>query len=168
MNNKKGSVLILTLIAVLVLSILVSGLLTIGNTEMQSSQNYILKRDSYYLAIQGVEEVRAQLLQNLDEGKEIVNVVAKSALDTSQIGESNIKRFYITGTLRDMENGETGTTVKNTPNFIDFHLPGFGLGATAPMEIAVLKIEITSKVEVGSKSSYSEVMAGIYMPVAKE
>ena len=43
-EKEKGSVLVLTIIAVLILSIMVTGLLTVGTTEIYTTQNFHLKR----------------------------------------------------------------------------------------------------------------------------
>jgi hypothetical protein len=155
------------MMAVLILSIMVTGLLTVGSTEIQTTQNYLLTKDAYYLAVQGVEEIRKQIADNPDF--EAVQQIHVSGLSTVSVGSYGAERKYITGTLKDMENGETGVNLSAIGKYQLPFFSGFNLSATSGIpRMGLWKLDVTSKITTGSKSSFSEVSAGIIGPFATE
>ena len=95
---EKGSVLILTIITVLIFSIMVAGLLTIGTTEIKTTQNYLLKKKSFYHAIQGLETVIEQARHVDDPTTITVSKVSSPPLES----DGTRKNFY-TGNMKDGE-----------------------------------------------------------------
>lgn len=156
----KGSVLVLTLIMVLLVSVMVTGLLTSGDTETATAQNQVLKRTTYYAAVQGVEEIRNQIFNTPDASS--VTALTKSASSTLSV-DGSTKFCYITGSLYDMLNG--GGAGKPVTQFTGFEAPtlqSISLGGTSSISSIVWKVNITSRVTVGAKQSYSEILTGVY------
>ncbi|MGE5341188.1 MAG: hypothetical protein ACM3SY_06865 [Candidatus Omnitrophota bacterium] len=157
MNN--GSILILTIIAVLILSIMISGLLTVGTTEIQTTQNFHLNKSAYYTAVQGVEEVRNLIYSTPDA--QTVSQITKSIADT-QTEESGLKHYFITGTLKELEAGGSGVPVTPFKGFEAPPLVGMQLGGNTSISPAVWKVEVSSAVSAGTKNAYAEITAGVY------
>jgi hypothetical protein len=164
---KKGSILLLTLMAVLILSIMVTGLLTIGTTEIQTTQNYHLTKDAYYLAIQGVEEIRKTIADNPEF--EAVQQISISGSSTLTVASYGMERKYITGTLKDMESGGSGVNLSAVSKFQLPYFSGFNLSVSSGVpKMGLWKLDVTSKISSGSKNTYSEVTAGIIGPFATD
>lgn len=162
MTNKKenGSLLVLTLIAVLILSLLMIGLLTVGTTELQTTQNFQLNKNAYYAAVQGIEEIRDLIHQNPDAAS--VTAITKSISET-EVSDSfggisvGTSRAYIIGTVKDWED--------NTTQLID-RFKGFDppplRGISAGVDPVVWKVPITATAAMGTRSGFAEIEAGIY------
>ena len=151
---EKGSVLILTIIAVLILSLLVSGLLTVGSTEINTTQNFYLNKWSYYYAVQGMEVVMEQI-RNTDNPAEI------SVSDVQTGGGPISKKTYITGSILDLQNG----TPQNISVFQGFNpppIPGISLGTDAGMVPIVWRVPITTEIIQNKRKAYTEIQSGIY------
>lgn len=156
----KGSVLVLTLIMVLLLSVMVTGLMTSGETETATAQNQVLKRTTYYAAVKGVESIRNQIYNTPDASS--VTALTKSASSTRET-DGGASYCYITGSLYDMLNG--GGTGKPLTQFTGFDAPtlqGISLGGTSSISSIVWKVNVTSQTTVGSKKAYSEILTGVY------
>jgi len=169
MKKEDGSILVLTILAVLILSILVTGLLNVGTTELYTTQNYHLSKVSHYTAVQGVEEIRDVLANNPDtEEFEEDSPRGGGLLGTNQGGgptgtqttEDGLTRYYITGTLENMEAGSTQKPQKFT-GFPPPPIPGLPVGTEADIVPQVWLINITSKVKTGKRVSYTEIQVGI-------
>jgi len=164
-KKEKGSVLVLTIIAVLILSIMVTGLLNVGTTEIYTTQNYQLNKSAYYTAVQGVEEIRTQIYNAPDA--ESVQGIIKVPPPEAYSSSGGFLRFYITGTLKDMEDILAGTIATGLPieHFKGFEppaLPSISLGGGTSVEPIVWKVHVTAKVDANKRTTYSEVIAGIY------
>jgi type II secretory pathway pseudopilin PulG len=156
---EKGSILILTMVAVLILSIMVTGLLTVGTTEVQTTQNYHLTKDAYYMAVQGMEEIRKEIKDKADPSE--VENISRSPFATTTINDYGVSRMYITGTLRDLESGASDVKLTGFPTLPLPPLTGVSLSASFETGMVTWKIDITSKIESNSKITYSELTAGV-------
>lgn len=176
-EKEHGSVLVLTIIAVLILSIMVTGLLNVGTTEIYTTQNYHLNKAAYYTAVQGVEDIRNLIYNNPDP--EVIKNYYKDPPAEAYSDSDDYLSYYTTGTLKDLEqmglSGNEGgigggTTTPDTPKigeFIGFTAPlppsiSLGSGTTANFKPVVWKVQVTSTVRVNNRPTYSEIIAGIY------
>jgi hypothetical protein len=169
--EEKGSVLVLTTIVVLILSLLATGLLTVGTTETYATKNFHLNKAAYYMAVQGVEEIRNTIYNTPDA--DTVGTITKSVTSTLGTPESSSRsyvkgnvydgmdRFYITGSLYNME--------KNTPQpltqFLGFDAPPFpGMSISTGTSIApvVWKVNVSAGVRMGKRAGRAEIVAGVY------
>ena len=92
---EKGSVLILTIITILIMSIMIFGLLSIGSTEVRTTQNYQLKKKSFYHAVQGLETV-IERVRNSDDPISIqVNKVTSPPLMPDGSREKLLYRQHV-------------------------------------------------------------------------
>ena len=160
MEKEKGSVLILTVIAVLILSIMVTGLMNVGTTEIYTTQNYQMNKSAYYTAVAGVEDIRNQVYNAPDA--EAVTAIVKSVYDT-QKSEDGFKTAYITGTLKDLETGGgAGVPVSKFEGFDPPPLVGISLGSTTSVAPVIWKVNVTGEVNLTRKNSYVEISSGVY------
>jgi len=158
-QKENGSVLVLTIIAVLILSIMVTGLLNVGTTEIYTTQNFQLNKSAYYTAVQGVEEIRNLINQSPEKASSIVKMPPPEAYS----GSGGYLRFYITGSLKDLENILAGTdpdgvTIEKFVGFALPHPPGVSLDIIVP---TAWKVQVTAKIDANKRTTYSEVIAGI-------
>ncbi len=144
----------------MILSLLMIGLLTVGTTELQTTQNFQLNKNAYYAAVQGVEEIRNLIHQNPDAAS--VTALTKSKTETGMsdtFGDIKVgtSRAYIVGTLKDWE--------ENTPQLLD-RFKGFDppplRGISAGVDPVVWKVTITAGALMGNRAGYAEIEAGIY------
>lgn len=149
---EKGSVLILTIITVLIFSIMVAGLLTIGTTEIKTTQNYVLKKKSFYHAVQGLETV-IELVRNSEDPSTIqVNKVVLPATDSD-----GTKKNYYTGSMAP----SGATTVSWFQEIQAPQLKGITLGTE--FFPVLYRVPIVAEVSAGSKSpACTEIEAGVY------
>jgi hypothetical protein len=164
-KKEKGSVLVLTIIAVLILSIMVTGLLNVGTTEIYSTQNFHLNKSAYYTAVQGVEEIRT-LIYNTPDAESVGNIVKMPPMQAYSTS-GGFLNFYITGSLKDLEDILAGTNTAGVPieQFKGFEpppLPSISLGGSSSIEPIVWKVQVTAKIDANKRSTYSEVISGIY------
>jgi Tfp pilus assembly protein PilV len=165
-QKENGSLLVLTLIAVLVLSLLMIGLLTVGTTELQSTQNYQLNKNAYYSAVQGVEEIRNIIHEAPDPVS--ISTLSRSKYDTEMtdtFGTINLgySRAYITGTLKDWEEN-TPQTIQNITG--DFRAP-YPRGTSLPIDGNVWKVTVTAEAKMANRVGYAQIEAGIYSVIEK-
>lgn len=155
----RGSILLFTMICVLILSLLAAGLLSVGTTEVHTTQNQFLKKTAFYFALEGIEEVREEI--NQDPTPEVVELIERRLTDTEKM-ERGITKSYITGTMLHLQN--------NTQQTI-FELEGFdppppvGVSSNVKIATVVWDVIITARIEVGKafkKIAYSEVESGIW------
>lgn len=167
-NREKGSVLILTIIAVLILSITVTGLLLVGRTELFTTQSYLLEKSAYYTAVWGVEEIRQEIMNN--PASEYLTTLSKTYPATNFI-QDNVDRMYIIGDLATME--ATITAIDNGSVIPEEHLEKFdgfnpptlpgielGLGKTQLYPV-VWKVVVTARAKGGSRNAYAEIVCGV-------
>jgi hypothetical protein len=178
---QRGSILILTMMSVLILSILVSGLLNVGTTEIYTTQNYQLQKSAYYMAVQGIEEVRS-LIYNYPDAESVTSIKRYStgftgpnltgddpSVGTIEKGEG-LTKYYITGTLKDLETYNSGGSIDPTAvdpisqleGFKAPPLPAISLGGSSSVASVVCNVTITSEVQVGSRKSYAEIISGVF------
>jgi hypothetical protein len=169
MVNEKGSILVLTIIASLILSLIMTGLLSIGTTELHTTRNFQLNKIAYYAALEGIEDIRNLIIEA--NSTEDVELIVKSVYDT-QANESfydgnntmstGIARSYMTGSLLDFQ--------ENLPQalkqFEGFPAPPL-LGASQSLNLTpmVWKVQVTSEALMGTKGGYTELVAGIYYTI---
>jgi hypothetical protein len=164
-EKEKGSILVLTIIAVLILSIMVTGLLDVGTSEVYTTQNYHLSKSAYYTAVQGVEEIRVNIYNTPDAVS--VRNLTKMPPPEAYSSSGGFLRFYVTGTLKDLEDILAGKDTDGVPieQFIGFDpppLPAISLGGSSSVEAIVWKVQVTAKIDANKRSTYSEVIAGVY------
>lgn len=159
MKEQTGSILLLTMVCVLILSLLALGLLTVGTTEMHTTQNSELNKAAFYDAVQGVEEIREEIYQNPDPA--VVEALYKDRSMT-EANTGGKKRWYITGSMLNMQD----STYMNVALLNEFRAPPPpALSSNISVVALVWNVRITAKVESGvnrKKAAYSEVEAGIY------
>ncbi len=164
-EKEKGSILVLTIIAVLILSIMVTGLLDVGTSEFYTTQNYLSSKAAYYTAVQGVEEIRVEIY-NTPDAESVRNIIKMPPPGASS-SSGGFLRYYVTGTLKDLEDILAGTNTNGVPveQFDGFEappLPAISLGGSSSVEATVWKVLVTAKIDENKRSTYSEVIAGIY------
>lgn len=165
LEKEKGSVLVLTIIAVLILSIMVTGLLTVGTTEIYTTQNFHLKKSAYYTAMQGVEEIRNEIYNTPDAMA--VSGIIKMPPANAYTSSGGFLKYYVTGSLKDLEEILAGTNTDGVPlgQFKGFDpppLPAISLGGSSSIQPIVWKVQVTAKIDANKRSTYSEVLTGVY------
>lgn len=166
-SNERGSVLVLTLIAVLILSIMVTGLLTVGTTEIYTTQNYQMNRTAYYTAVSGIEDIRNRIYSTPDSGS--VTSISISIFDIDPYIESQgggMKTAYMTGSLKNREAGGTGVPIEKFDGFMAPTFPGISLGGSSSIAPVIWKVNVTAEASFRGKrtkkTSYAELITGVY------
>jgi hypothetical protein len=166
-KQEKGSVLILAIVATFILSLTVIGLLSVGNTEIQTTQNHYLNKKAYYYAIEGLEDV-IDRIRNSDDPTSIfetkVDTSSTSAIETLlSDSDDELAKTYYTG---DMQNGQRN--VSFFKGFAPPPLPAISLGDATGLIPIVYRVPITSEVILGTnKRAYTEIIAGVYATARK-
>ena len=143
------------------MSVMVTGLLNVGTTELYTTQNYYLSRVAHYTAVWGIERTRKDV-GDVNTTEADPNDPDNDAFINTTSGVTSgtglTKRYY-KGTLEQME---ASMTEPYDPRIkfdgIDIQLPGMSLGAAAPV---LLLINITAKAKVGRRTAYSELQVGV-------
>ncbi len=176
-NNEKGSVLILTIMAVLILSVMVTGLLNVGTTEIYTTRNYQLTKAAYYTAVQGAEEIRS-IVANAENDSLDVQTIKRSptaiygpdlAGQSGNVGttssDNGMDRSYMTGTLVDLENSYTAKSLEEMRTEANISTPDpVEVGTDLSKEHSkpvVWHVYVTSQIIAGNLKAYSEVIIGI-------
>lgn len=181
-NQQRGSILILTMVAVFILSLLVVGLLDVGTTEIYSTQNYQYSKAAYYAAVEGVEEIR-NLIYNYPDSQSVRSIRRyttglegpllwgdDASTGTLKIDEEGFERSYITGSMKNMEayyesdygnEFEIGNITK-LEGFKAPPMPGISLGGSSSVSPVVWRVDVTSEVRKGERKAYAEIISGIY------
>jgi hypothetical protein len=169
MENEKGSILVLTIISALILSLIMTGLLSIGTTEIHTTQNFQLNKIAYYAALEGVEDIRNLIIDAdsvIDVETIVKDVYATKLRESFYNGTSNIGtgiyRSYITGSLLDFQE----STPQTLKQFDGFPAPPL-LGASQSLNLTpmVWKVYVTSEALAGNKAGYTELVTGIYYTI---
>lgn len=165
MKRDKGSVLVLTIIAVLILSIMVTGLLNVGTTEIYTTQNFHLSKSAYYTAVQGVEEIRTTIW-NYNEKDQSPESIVKLPPSEAYSSSGDYLKFYVTGSLKDLEdilNGtnSTGVNVQKLQGFKAPQIISYSLGLGNELKLEAWKVHVTAKIQANKRTTYSEIIAGI-------
>jgi Tfp pilus assembly protein PilX len=150
---EKGSVLILAIITTLIMSIMIAGLLTIGSTEVRSTQNYQLKKKSFYHAVQGLETVIEQVRNSDDPISIQVNKVSSPPMEAD-----GTRKNYYTGNM-----SAGVTTVSQFEEIQAPQLVGISLGTEAGFIPVMYRVPVTAEVGQGSNHpAVTEIEAGVY------
>jgi Tfp pilus assembly protein PilX len=150
---EKGSVLILAIITTLIMSIMIAGLLTIGSTEVRSTQNYQLKKKSFYHAVQGLETVIEQVRNSDDPISIQVNKVSSPPMEAD-----GTRKNYYTGNM-----SAGVTTVSQFEEIQAPQLVGISLGTEAGYIPVMYRVPVTAEVAQGSNHpAVTEIEAGVY------
>jgi hypothetical protein len=162
MEKEKGSVLVLTLVGVLILSLMATGLMTVGTTEINTTRNFYLNKFAYYMAVQGIEEVRNEIANNPDPGN--VGSISRSCnnpLDDPNgtlLETEGVHRSYITGSLYHMQ--------ENSPQpleqFEGFDAPKITGTSLQQMTPIIWRVLVTAEAKMGKRAGYAEIEAGIW------
>jgi hypothetical protein len=164
-KSDKGSVLVLTIIAVLILSIMVTGLLNVGTTEIYTTQNFHLSKSAYYTAVQGIEEIR-DMIWNFKEVEESpANIIVLPPAEAYS-STGGFLRFYVTGSLKDLEDILAGSNPSGVPiqEFMGFETPpptAYSIGTGSKIKLKAWKVQVTAKIQANKRTTYSEIIAGI-------
>lgn len=166
-EREAGSALVITLIAVLILSGLAVTGLTVSSTEVHSTQNFYLNKRVYYTALEGVEELRNEIYRN--PAPEYIITLNRDK-DITLKGGGASYTFYITGSMEDLR---SYTEYDTDPPNIDFFrgfspppLPAVGLGGSVTVAPVVWDVHVTATVKAGRKKSYTEIQTGVYSIVS--
>lgn len=156
-NREKGSVLLLAIIASLILSVIVIGVLTVSSTEMDATQNYYMKKISYYHALDRLEDVIEQV-RNSDDP----TAISIAAATSPTVEGDNTTRTYYTG---DMVNGTKPITYFDS--FQAPPLPGMSMGTETSYVPVMYRVPLVSQIEKkGSREAnakaFTELDAGVY------
>ncbi len=108
-NNKKGSALAATIIILLVLSILVSGFLTISLAESKTAMRSEKKKQAYYIAKAGAEAVSKYIIDNPGRAEGLIN----DPISNSQALGNGTFKVDVTGSINNVVNVESIGTVDN-------------------------------------------------------
>ena len=146
---ERGSILIITLIAVLILSFMVASGIRTATTEIHTAQNYYLNKIAYYNAVDAVNNLTVQIRNSGDP--------TAISLDESQWMEEKVQRNVYTGTL---ENGKEN--VRLFQGFTPPPLPGVSLGTGIGIIPVIWQMEVVSHATQAGKESFSEIEAGVY------
>jgi Tfp pilus assembly protein PilX len=150
---QRGSVLVLTIVTVLIISVMVMGLLTIGTTEIKTTQNYVLKKKSFFHAIQGLEDVVEQVRNSDDPTTITVAKAASPTLDTDMT-----RKTYYTG---NMVSGQ-----QNVSLFKEIEPPqlvGISLGTETGFVPVMYRVPIVAEVTAGRQNpAVTELETGVY------
>ncbi len=155
---EKGSMLVLAIMATLVLSIILVAGLTVSTTEVHTTQNYFLNKQSYYEAVRGLEIVTQMIRTTADPGTIYVPA------DEFGVKQAGVEMKFITGSLVDLQNNTT-QNVRSFQGFAPPPLPSISLGASTGVTPVIWYVPITAEVKMGSalrKQSYTEIEAGVY------
>ncbi len=158
MDKERGSILVLTLIGVLVLSLMATGLLTVGSTEVNTTQNFYLNKFAYYMALQGVEEIRYEMTQTSYE--DIGSIIYKTPSNTLTETDG-VSRYYITGSLYNLQKNDP-QYLKRDEGFPPHQPAGMSLGTQSQVASFAFKIVVTAEAAMGRRKGYSEIEAGIF------
>ncbi len=150
---QRGSVLVLAIITILIMSIMIAGLLTMGSSEVATTHNYQLKKKSYYHAVQGLETVIEQVRNAEDPTTIQVDPVASPTTDA----DGTKKNFY-TGNMT------TGVTAVSYYKGISApQMVGISLGTESGYTPVMYRVPVTAEVQSGSKApAVTEIEAGVY------
>ncbi|HUU04574.1 MAG TPA: hypothetical protein VMZ49_01725 [Patescibacteria group bacterium] len=158
---EKGSMVILAIIATLILSLIMVAGLTVSTTEVNTTQNFLMNKISYYKAVEGVEIITEEIRNTADPATIYI------AADEYEVTETGVTRKFITGTLENLQNLEKGSgpTYQNVKLFMGFDpppLPSISLGTSTGVSPVIWYVPIASEVTVNRKRSFTEIEAGIY------
>jgi len=158
---QKGSMLILAIIATLILSLILVAGLTVSTTEVNTTQNYLMNKISYYKAVEGVEIVTDHIRNAADAST--IYIMANEY----QVTDAGVTKKFITGTLENLQNiaNGSGPTYQNVRTFTGFDpppLPSISLGSASGVMPIIWYVPIASEVTVNRKRSFTEIEAGIY------
>ncbi len=148
-KNEKGSMLIIALITVLILSFIVASGIRTTSTELFTTYNVYLKKASYYYAVAGVESTAIRIKNSEDPSSITVNQII-NAEDGSNV-------HVYSG---DLETGAMNITVFQ--GFQPPPLPGISLGTTSNIKPIIWEVNITSELTNRKRKAYSEIETGIY------
>jgi hypothetical protein len=167
MNRERGSILVLTLIGVLVLSLMATGLLTVGSTEVNTTQNFYLNKFAYYTALGGVEEIRSQV--SINPNPEYLHTILRTSnnpIDDPVNGTlqetDGVKRYYITGSLYNLQKNEP-RHLEEEKGKIPPHQPaGMSISTQTSIIPIVFRVVVTAEAATGRRKGYSQIEAGVY------
>jgi hypothetical protein len=157
MDRERGSILVLTLIGVLILSLMATGLLTVGSTEVNTTQNFYLNKFAYYTALQGIEEIRYEMTQTSYEN---VSAISKSPSDTL-METDGVQRYYITGSLYHLQKNEP-QSLQQDEGFPPHQPTGLSIGVHTRITPIAFRIVVTAEAAMGRRKGYSQIEAGIF------
>jgi len=150
---KKGSILILALVTIMILSIMAIAGLSVTNIEIQTSGNYQRGKRALYKAINIVETIRMKIENNPDP--------AFVTGDELKCNEKSGNEQYITGTLVDFEQNSAKSVVR----FETFNPPpfkGMSLDDRISVSPVIWYVPVTTMIKEGKYRSYSEIQSGVY------
>ena len=148
----KGSTLILTLVAVLILSILAVSGLTVSTTEVSTSQNFYLSKVSFYTAVEGVQRI----IEDIKIVPDPNNIVF-----SEEKKEDQVDKKIISGSLEDLQDN-TPENISSFDSFTPPPLPGLFTGSQTTVYPVIWKVPVSTEIKAGGKKAYSEILVGVY------
>jgi len=148
-KDEKGSMLIIALITILILSFIVAAGIRTTSTELFTTYNVYLKKYSYYYAVAGVEEI-AEKIKNSENPSSIRENKIKNT-------ENGLKVRIFTG---DLESGVTNISLFQ--GFPPPPLPGINLSSSSSITPLIWQLNVTSEIISKKRKAYSEIKTGIY------
>jgi len=149
---QKGSALILVMIAVMIMSTIVMGLLNVGTTEIRTPQDQLLKKKAFYHALLGLEVVidQARFLEDPSQ-------VPTAKVTTSIEADRTIKSYYI---------GNMATGEEKISHLSELQAPspvGISLSYKSDFFTAMYRVPMVAEVATanGKSTTFSEIEAGI-------
>ena len=137
----------------MVLSLMVTGLLTVGTTELYTTQNYQMNRISHFHALQGLEMVRDKIL-NSEEPEKIT-------LPGTAIIENGLSKMLYLGSVIDLQEGKS-YAVKWFEGFPPPPLRGMSMGSNSNVQPVIWEVQVTAEISQGDKKTYTEITSGVY------
>jgi hypothetical protein len=162
---EKGSMLVLAIIATMILSLILVAGLTVSTTEVHTTQNNLMKKLSYYKAVEGVEVVIEDIRNTLNP--DLIASLRYGLDNIYVIDDLGTSKLFITGSLGDLQalKNETATIAPAISQFNGFPappFPGMSLGTSTGVSPIIWMVPITAEVKTGKKTAYTEIEAGIY------
>ncbi len=162
MKNERGSILILGVVTVLILSIMAIAGLTVSSIENQTTDNYYRSKQAFYKAVEAVEKVRMEIYENQDPVF-ITGIDYNRSL--TREGNSTVYTEYITGDLQTFDYNSS----KAIEVFMGFNAPpfkGMSLDDRIGAAPVIWYVPVTAMKKSGKSTAYSEIQSGIYSTLA--
>jgi len=156
---ERGSILVLGIISVLILSIMAIAGLTVTDMEIRTTGNYHVSKMAFYKAVEGVEKVKMEIAEKVMAS--LVTSINYTRNDTKE-GDGAVFTEYITGTLNLFEDYSS----QNIKQFEGFDAPpfkGLSLGHdNVPLSPVIWYVPVTAMYQSGRSRAYAEIQSGIY------
>ncbi len=163
-KEEQGSILIVVIIVSLLLSIAIMTGLSMSNDEMKATDQYYIKKATFYNTNAGLEDVRSEIYR--DPSLNAVQGITREKNGTIDGNENKGKTISITGTLEDLDkylNGSGAVShVKPFNGFVAPPMPGMSLGTGTTVTPVIWNVTISSVTKKAKRQAFCEINAGVY------